>query len=264
MKGGRRNTPLKYGFTIIEVMIFLAVSGVTFLIAANFISGKESQTNFNQSINQINYQIRTIINDVANGNYDVPSGQYVSCSSPGQVNFVPNRPTPPNSAGCIFAGKIIEFNSNNKTSFKLLTESGCQYYQPGTAACTNSTTSGIEPQKLSQENIYTANTQTINWSGSLYMQKVFYSLTPSSTIQSIGFFANLPGSSTNFLSSSYQPFSIYYSTSQSLSAKNAIPLTDGGIVMCFSYRGLKGSVTITGGAQSNTSLQLGNNVSLSC
>ncbi len=259
MKGGRITTPVKYGFTIIEVMIFLAVSGVTFLIAANFINGKEAQTNFTQSINQINYQVRSIINDVADGNYDVPSNEYVDCIKPGEVSFTSSL-TSSTSTGCVFTGKIMVLNS--ESSFNLLTESGCQYYVPGTGC----NSSGNEPQNLTEESLYTVNTQTINWSGSLYMYKAFYSAQPSTTVHAIGILASLPNGSGSQspLSSSYQPFSIYYSTSTTLTASNAQALTKGGIVMCFSYHGQKGSVTITGGEQSNTVLQLGNTINKSC
>ena len=71
MNGGKR--PL--GYTIIEVMIVLAVSGVMFIIAASFISGKQESTAFTEGANEFASQLQQTIAEVADGQYsDVTFG----------------------------------------------------------------------------------------------------------------------------------------------------------------------------------------------
>src|SRR4051794_22929500 len=58
------------GFTIVEVMIVLAVSGLLLGGAIVVIGGKQNQTAFNQSVRQVQAQIQQRINEVATGFYD--------------------------------------------------------------------------------------------------------------------------------------------------------------------------------------------------
>lgn len=108
MKGGKR--PL--GYTIVEVMIVLAISGVMFLIAATFINGKQQSAAFRAGVNQMASNLQNIINQVSEGQYsDIP----LNCSSVGgTVAFgaaVNNgQGTNPD---CIFLGKVVHFSVNN-------------------------------------------------------------------------------------------------------------------------------------------------------
>lgn len=54
MKGGK--SPL--GYTVVEVMIVLAVSGIMFLVAANFINGKQQKTSFANGVNEMASRIQ--------------------------------------------------------------------------------------------------------------------------------------------------------------------------------------------------------------
>lgn len=63
-----------HGYTIVEVMIVLAVSGVMFLIAANFISGKQAKTAWNLGVNTLAADVQSKIDSVSDGQYtDVPT-----------------------------------------------------------------------------------------------------------------------------------------------------------------------------------------------
>ena len=109
MKGGKR--PL--GYTIIEVMIVLAVSGIMFLIAASFINGRQEKTSFSQGTNEMASRLQDVITQVTDGQYsDVP----LNCSTlGGSIAFggVPNgQGTNPD---CIFLGKVLHFSVNNVT-----------------------------------------------------------------------------------------------------------------------------------------------------
>jgi len=69
-----------HGYTIVEVLIFLAISSLMFLLAAGFISGKQSAVEFKQGMNDINTQIGSVVNDVANGQY--PPSATFTCTAP--------------------------------------------------------------------------------------------------------------------------------------------------------------------------------------
>ena len=59
MLGGRnRHSKQPFGYTIVEVMIVLAVSSAMFLIAANFINGKQERTAFSQGSNEMVSQLQ--------------------------------------------------------------------------------------------------------------------------------------------------------------------------------------------------------------
>jgi type II secretory pathway pseudopilin PulG len=109
MKGGRQ----PHGFTIIEIMIFLAVSGIIFFSAMTLMSGSQSKTEFSTSISQVESQLQSIVGNVANGYY--LSQQNFTCTPnpslglPPTINFanVSNRGT---SLGCTFIGEVIQFD----------------------------------------------------------------------------------------------------------------------------------------------------------
>jgi len=101
MKGGRR----AFGYTIVEVMIVLAVSSVMFLIAATFVSGKQASAAFTEGTNEFASQLQTTIAQVINGQY---SDVALQCSSNGTTTTVSiggNGQGTNNS--CIFLGKVV-------------------------------------------------------------------------------------------------------------------------------------------------------------
>ena len=94
-----------------EVMIVLAVSGVMFVIAASFVSGKQAKTAFTQGVNTMAANLQSSIEDVIDGRYsDVPIGCTVSASSPRYLTFAAGRPTPGLSQDCVFLGQLYHFN----------------------------------------------------------------------------------------------------------------------------------------------------------
>jgi prepilin-type N-terminal cleavage/methylation domain-containing protein len=110
MKGGKE--PL--GYTIVEVLIVLAVSGLMFVIAATFIDGKQQRTAFSQGVNEMASRIQGVINQVKDGQYsDVPQG----CEFTGGVTSFAGSPTTQGkNAQCVFLGKIIHLRKENKPS----------------------------------------------------------------------------------------------------------------------------------------------------
>lgn len=106
MKGGTR--PL--GYTIIEVMIVLAVSGVMFVLASAIISGKQEKTSFTAGVNEMASRLQTVIGQVTDGHYsDVPFS--CSYSSSRRSLALTGNPSSGNP-DCTFLGKIMQFGES--------------------------------------------------------------------------------------------------------------------------------------------------------
>lgn len=105
-KNKQHRQPL--GYTIVEVMIVLVVSGFMFVIAANFINGKQAKAAFTQGSNDTGSKLQSVLDDVVDGHYsDVPlqcnvSGSVLSANTSGAGN---QGETP----NCVFLGKIVRF-----------------------------------------------------------------------------------------------------------------------------------------------------------
>lgn len=97
------------GFTIIEVLIVLAVSGFLFVGAAILIAGRQSQTEFDQASRQIQAQIQQTINEVAVGYY--PKTGNFKCTVSGANPPVVDSGVSEQGANsdCIFVGKVMQF-----------------------------------------------------------------------------------------------------------------------------------------------------------
>jgi hypothetical protein len=128
----RRGTDPR-GYTILEVMIFLAVSGVMFLIAATFISDKQTKSEFKLSMDDINTQVQQVINDVGNGYF--PSNNNFTCTASNIAGAPPTFAPGANpggqgaNRGCVFLGKVIQFrvNGTNQAGYNIYTVAGRQY-----------------------------------------------------------------------------------------------------------------------------------------
>ena len=93
------------GFTVVETMIFLAVSGMLFFSAMTLIGGQQEKAEFNYGIQEFTAQVRDIINDVSTGFYPV---------DPGTNCFVTGTTTAQGTnSGCTFIGRVMHFGAND-------------------------------------------------------------------------------------------------------------------------------------------------------
>jgi hypothetical protein len=104
MKRGR----LYGGYTIIETMIFLAVSGAMIVAVMLLISGQQGRTQFSQTVRIFESQVQDIANDVSTGfaSYDFGTGNACYIDGTG-VRFGPSVPA--GAQRCIFIGRAIQF-----------------------------------------------------------------------------------------------------------------------------------------------------------
>jgi type II secretory pathway pseudopilin PulG len=109
------------GYTIIETIIFLAVSSALMASAMAVISGKQDRTRYTQTVATFEQELKDTLNDVSTGYY--PNSGNFSCvkeSFPAGRNNIKtlNITSPGNkeqgaNSECIFLGKAIEFTAGS-------------------------------------------------------------------------------------------------------------------------------------------------------
>src|SRR5690242_788053 len=128
MRGGTTHRGEKRtGYTIVEIMIFLAISGLMFVIATSFLSGRQASAEFRQSMEDINANLSQIINDVGNGYY--PTNNSFKCTTTGQtLDFSSTATTQGSNTGCVFMGKIVQFapSGTDRATYRVYSIAGRQ------------------------------------------------------------------------------------------------------------------------------------------
>jgi len=208
MKGGKQ--PL--GYTIIEVMIVLAISGVMFLIAASFINGKEEETAFTQAVHETASRIQDVISQVNSGQYaNLPLDCYTSPAL-GFVTFGA-APSPGQGANpdCTFLGKVVHFSVNGiSNDYENIAVAGSRLNSLGNPNTANTPplpygadaqyVPTLTAQQITPENLQVKGVEFKNTSG---IKQFSYGL---------GFLQSLPTNNItdNVLNNQAQTISIYY------------------------------------------------------
>jgi type II secretory pathway pseudopilin PulG len=108
------------GYTIIEVMIFLAITGVLFASAAVAVGGSQRQAQYSQAVRDFETQIKDVANDAKNGFYPVyDKGTCQVNGGTGSIDFInlSDPSTPGSNIECINIGKVLMFNLGNEDNF---------------------------------------------------------------------------------------------------------------------------------------------------
>lgn len=108
MKGGA--APL--GYTIVEVMVVLAVSSFMFLIAAQFVNGRQARASFTEGVNDFTNKLQTIADQVNDGQFtDIDLG---TCNvSAGGLSFTGSGVKQGTNKSCAFLGKIVYLHNDS-------------------------------------------------------------------------------------------------------------------------------------------------------
>jgi len=279
-----------HGYTIVEVLIFLAISSLMFLLAAAFISGKQSAVEFKQGSNDINTQIRSVVNDVSNGQY--PPASTFSCTSPVLGTNPPTISSVMATAqgangGCIFLGKVMQFNVGSiATAYNIYTVAARQTGPTGAAVTTfmdarpiavdsgvvnltqkNSLQNGLVITKVLQCKLDCSGTNgtpigSFGFFGSLGNYGLSQSTVPESGAQTV-VTASIPGS--NFGDSEAAAAANINAQAKNISTTNIVG-NGSYILLCFQNGNKKGSVSIGGlsGQQFTTTLETGSGVAVAC
>lgn len=114
MNRGRYKTKTRLGgYTIVEVLIFLAVSAALFASAILLINGRQNKVQFTNAVRDFESQLIDIANDVSNGYYRSTPNVRCDLSGPGGSPIV--SPTGGNQGSniqCIFLGRVIKLGDN--------------------------------------------------------------------------------------------------------------------------------------------------------
>ncbi len=101
------------GYTILEVLIVLAVTTTLFLGVVLLLSGRQGQTETTQAVRDFESKIQNIASDVSNGFF--PNGYTCTADTAGSPVTVNNPIATPSSVGanvgCISIGKVIVFDT---------------------------------------------------------------------------------------------------------------------------------------------------------
>lgn len=148
MKKSKLRGATKYlgGYTIVEVVIFLAASGALLVASATLINGRQERIRFSQSIVSLEQQLQDTFNDASTGYF--PSNSDFSCTSTPtggrsggprvRLDFAGDTDQGTNS-GCVFVGKLIHFHAEThigggsyrlvNTNYNIYTVVGSRYAQ---------------------------------------------------------------------------------------------------------------------------------------
>lgn len=98
------------GYTIVEVMIFLAVSSLLFVMIALTFSGRQARTEFSVAAREMESRLLDIANDVSTGYYSKTADFTCAVGSDGAPVFTSTPQTQGTNKDCIFIGRAIQFD----------------------------------------------------------------------------------------------------------------------------------------------------------
>lgn len=201
------------GYTIVEVMIFLAISGALLMAAMVMLSGQQAKTEFAQAARDFESRIRDIINDVSVGYY--PNDGNIKCEAgPAGVILSTSSGELGTNAQCIFVGKVIQFAPKlNPGSVRIYTVAGLRQTAlgPGSLREVNSLEEAV-PKIIAREGGDPVSVPEVFDDvslGPMKVGKVTYSTNVSShETAGVGFFTTFKGNTSGGLRSGFASSSL--------------------------------------------------------
>jgi type II secretory pathway pseudopilin PulG len=143
INSGNKQIKSSLGYTIIEVLIVLAVSGLMFIVAVNFINGKQGKAAFTQGTNEMASQIQGVIEQVTDGQFsDIP----LNCQLNGAgIKVDPGAQSQGTNPGCVFLGKILRFHSTGDSTYAVVSLAGKRITKDGAGNSVQPSLSNVAP-----------------------------------------------------------------------------------------------------------------------
>lgn len=125
------------GYTIVETMIFLAVSGILFFSAMLLVNGQQRKTEFETNVRDFNTKLQSVIGNVASGYYNNP-GAIICDADPGpprrpRITDIPDDATSQGlNEDCTFVGQFITVpNPPGNDRFTITSHAGLRLNDSG-------------------------------------------------------------------------------------------------------------------------------------
>lgn len=170
-------------YTIVEVIIVLAVSSALLVSALLLVGGQQNKTQFYQSVRDTEQQVQDIINNVATGYYSRSTN--FSCYESGglpTINTLGSNPLGSNK-DCMFIGRVIQFNVGGvPENFAVYNIVGLREDTAGGA---------ITDLAQAQPTVLTGTTENRTLKYGLSATKMYYNDDPANNIGVVGFFSTL-------------------------------------------------------------------------
>lgn len=181
-------------FTVIEVLIVLAVTGLLFVSAAVLIAGRRQQTEFNQAIRHVQQQLQQVINDVATGYYPKTDNFICTVTGTNAPNVSSGVSEQGTNTDCIFMGKTIQFDiaGTSPEQFKVYTMVGRRLSSTGSGddSTTRANAKPIAIAPSSTDTNVPDNSETYQLLGGLTTASMVWGAS-SNPIGSVGFMQSL-------------------------------------------------------------------------
>lgn len=247
------------GFTIIEVLIVLAVTAAMFLLAVLSINGKQDTAEFQQSINDVRSSLQQEIDNVSAGDYS-DTGNFTCDGTGGSLVIAKGVNKQGSNTGCVYLGKVLQFavKSTSPQQFIAYPVAGLQ---SNTGTLTSAAPDVIAPGIATNRGVF----PDASISSALHYGLNVVSMTSGGhNIGAVAFISSLGQYSGGSLVSGSQTLGLIPIYNSSLNATEGAtvdainnnivssPLNpNGGVQICFASGGTKqsGLITIGGGGQ---------------
>ena len=180
-------TERQKGYTILEVLIFIAVSSAMLMMAVAAFSGRQADVEFTQAVRDLESRIQDTINDVSTG-YFFNSGKYTCTAGASGVTVVESGLSDKQgeSDDCLFIGKAIQFapssGNNQMTAFTIV--GARKIYSGANAGADVSSVAESKPA------VVDGATQTTNLQWGMRITKAFVDTASSPNVGTVGFFSS--------------------------------------------------------------------------
>lgn len=103
------------GFTIVETLVVLAVTGALFIAIISTFTGSQRKAEFMQATQNLQSRLQQIITDVPNGYYQNIDNIKCTASATGPSLSMGAGNVQGTNEGCVFLGKAVQFQISGKT-----------------------------------------------------------------------------------------------------------------------------------------------------
>ncbi len=184
------------GYTLIEVILFLAISSALIVVALSGFSTRNRTVQFSQSMRDLEAMVKSVANDVTDGVFGNTSATCSDSSSPGMTITAGAS----GSKNCIFLGKFITFGvAGDPAAYRIYTVVGSKSLSDDSRDISAGGTSRIGavkptvviPHTGGTNGAYSVTGVDLSTQGALGFGTTYDTTAASSTVAALGFLNGL-------------------------------------------------------------------------